>query len=86
MTGVQTCALPIYGPKGLPADVLAKLNGALGKALEDKDIISKFEAVGTQTFPRAEWTPEAHQKRLVASIDGYVELFKAAGVTAQEVK
>ena len=76
----------MYGPKGLPADVLAKLNGALVKALEDKDIVAKFEAVGTQTFPKAEWTPEAHQKRLVATIDGYVELFKAAGVMAQEVK
>ena len=76
----------MYGPKGLSADVLAKLNGALVKALEDKDLVAKFEAVGTQTFPRADWTPDAHMKRLTATIDGYLELFKSAGIAAQEAK
>ena len=76
----------LYGPKGLPANVVAKLNGALVKMLEDKDIVTKFEAVGTQTFPRSEWTPEAHAKRLNATIDGYIELFKSVGVKAEEVK
>ena len=76
----------MYAPKGLSPEVLAKLNGALVKALEDKSIADKFEAVGTQTFPPAERTPEAHMKRLLAGIDSYIELFKATGVTAQEAK
>lgn len=76
----------MYGPKGLDPAVLAKLNGALVKALEDKDIVAKFEMVGTQTFPRAEWTPDAHMKRLLATMDGYIELFKATGIKAEDVK
>ena len=76
----------MYAPKGLPAEILARLNGALVKALEDKDIVGKFEAVGTQTFPRAQWTPEAHMTQLLSSVDGYIELFKATGVKAEEVK
>ena len=76
----------LYGPKGLPADVVAKLNTALTKALQDKDVASKFAAVGTQTFPESEWTPEAHVKRFQASINSYIELFKSVGASADTVK
>ena len=33
MTGVQTCALPIYAPRGTPQAVIDLLNGELVKAL-----------------------------------------------------
>ena len=75
-----------YGPRGLPPDVLARLNGALAATLADKAIVEKFEGVGNSTFPRAEWTPEAHQKRLLAGVDSYIALFKASGIAAQDAK
>lgn len=31
-------ALPLYGPKGLPAPIVQRLNGAIGKALADDDV------------------------------------------------
>ena len=76
----------MYGPKGLADDIVAKLNGALVKAVEDKDILAKFEAVGTQTFRTAELTPQAHLAKLNATIDNYLALFKASGIEAQEAK
>lgn len=60
----------IHAPKGTPKDIVAKLNGAIQKALEDKTVVTKFEQVGTQLYPRAEWSPEAlgaRVKREVAS-------------------
>ncbi len=42
----------IYAPKGTPADVVAKLNAALQKALNDPMIQQKFTEVGTSVFLR----------------------------------
>lgn len=52
----------IYAPKGTPADVVAKLNAALQKALNDPAIQQKFTDVGTSVFPAADRTPGAHLK------------------------
>ena len=52
----------IYAPKGTPADVVAKLNAALQKALNDPTIQQKFTDVGTSVFPVADRTPDAHLK------------------------
>lgn len=53
----------IYAPKGTPADVVAKLNAALQKALNDPMIQQKFTEVGTSVFPAADRTPGAHLKQ-----------------------
>jgi len=58
----------LYAPKGTPADVVAKLNAALQKALNDPTIQSRFADVGTAVFPAADRTPGAHMKRFEAEI------------------
>lgn len=76
----------IYAPKGTSAEIVTKLNAALGKALEDKAVGEKFEAVGTQLYPKSMWTPEALRKLYLADVDANAELLKSAGVAAQEAK
>jgi hypothetical protein len=54
--------------------------------LRDKTIGERFKAVGTSTFPEADWTREAHQKRLLAEIDKWAVAMKAAGQAPQAAK
>ncbi len=75
----------LYAPKGTPASVLDKLNGALSAALRDKQVLERFKAVGTTAFPEGEWSREAHAKRFEAEIARWAASLKAAGVTQQNV-
>ncbi|MBB6306132.1 tripartite-type tricarboxylate transporter receptor subunit TctC [Xanthobacter tagetidis] len=58
----------LYAPKGTPADVVGKLNGALQKALNDEAIVKRFVDVGTNVFPPSERSPDAHGARFAAEI------------------
>jgi tripartite-type tricarboxylate transporter receptor subunit TctC len=73
----------LYAPKGTPAPVLDKLNGALRTALKQPAVLDKFKSFGTTVFPEAEWTREAHAKRFIAEIDKWGASLKAAGVKPQ---
>jgi tripartite-type tricarboxylate transporter receptor subunit TctC len=75
----------LYAPKGTPAPVLDKLNGALRAALKDPIVLERFKSAGTQTFPESDWTREAHAKRFNAEIAKWAASLKAAGVTPQNV-
>lgn len=76
----------LYAPPGTPKEIIAKLNEALKKALTEKSITDKFEAVGTSAYPPDEQTPEAHRKRFLANIEMNAKVLGAAGVKAQEAK
>ncbi|MBS7699651.1 MULTISPECIES: tripartite tricarboxylate transporter substrate-binding protein [unclassified Chelatococcus] len=58
----------IYAPAGTSPDVVAKLNAALQKALDDKNVQTRFAEVGTQLFPTGERTPAAHQAQFAKEI------------------
>lgn len=73
----------LYAPKGTPAAVLDKLNGALRKALKEPAVIEKFKAFGTSTFPESEWTREAHAKLFAAEVDKWAKSLAAAGIKPQ---
>ncbi|KAA2235730.1 tripartite tricarboxylate transporter substrate-binding protein [Salinarimonas soli] len=73
----------IYAPAGTPKDRIATLHAALQKAIADPTIVERFAAVGTQVYPPAERSVDAHRKRFLAEIDRIAELMKAAGVAAQ---
>lgn len=59
----------MHAPKGTPKDIVEKLNAAIIKALEDRGVVQKFAQVGTQLYPRAEWTPAALTARVKREID-----------------
>lgn len=75
----------IYAPRGTPAAVLDKLNGALRAALKDATVLERFKSVGTSAFPEADWSREAHETRFRAEIAKWATSLKAAGLTPQNV-
>ena len=50
---------PGSAPKGLPKDIVAKLNMAVVEALADPAVRSRLSEVGYEVFPRERQTPEA---------------------------
>jgi tripartite-type tricarboxylate transporter receptor subunit TctC len=72
----------LYAPKGTPADVLAKLNGALKVALKDPDFIKKQEGLGAVVVTDKRIEPAEHKKFVAAEIAKWSPIIKAAGVYA----
>ena len=57
----------IFAPKGTPAEVVAKLNGALVKALDDAATRKRLEELGSVIPDREGRSPEALQKLVLSS-------------------
>jgi tripartite-type tricarboxylate transporter receptor subunit TctC len=72
----------LYAPKGTPADVLAKLNGALKVALKDPEFIKKQEGLGAVVVTDKRVEPAEHKKFVAAEIAKWGPVIKAAGVYA----
>jgi tripartite-type tricarboxylate transporter receptor subunit TctC len=71
--------LTLYGRAGLPADVLAKLNSAVGKALQDPDLIAAFAKFGLTPVPTslqdgAAFTKSEYEKWKKVITDGHITL------------
>jgi tripartite-type tricarboxylate transporter receptor subunit TctC len=71
--------LGIYGPAGMPPDVLAKLNGGINKALQDDELKAAFAKFGLTprgtTLPEgAAFTKEEHEKWKKVIEDGHITL------------
>lgn len=73
----------LYAPKGTPAPVVERLNGALRKALAESEIVSKFKDLGTELFPDAERSPAAHAKVFDAELARWNDVTKKAGIQPQ---
>ncbi len=73
----------LYGPKGMPKDVVDKLNAALQKALADAEVQKRFSDLGTLLFPADQRSPAALQARLEKEVAHWATVVKAAGVEAQ---
>jgi tripartite-type tricarboxylate transporter receptor subunit TctC len=58
----------LFAPRGTPAPVIARLNGALRAALGDRDLIERFAATGSQLFPPDRQTPAAAKRLLVDDV------------------
>ena len=76
----------LYATAGTPPEIVAKLNAALGQAVADPGIASKFAQVGTVVYPLAERTPAAHAKLFLAEIDRIAGLLKSGAVPQTETK
>jgi tripartite-type tricarboxylate transporter receptor subunit TctC len=71
--------LGIYGPAGMPPDVLATLNGGIAKALHDdglKDAFAKFGLTprGTTLAEGAAFTKSEYEKWKKVIVDGHITL------------
>jgi tripartite-type tricarboxylate transporter receptor subunit TctC len=61
----------MWAPKGLPADVAAKLNAALQAALKDPKVIERFAALGTVPVSAETAKPEVLKSHLAAEVKAW---------------
>jgi tripartite-type tricarboxylate transporter receptor subunit TctC len=66
-----------FGPAGLPAPIVARLNAEFGKALNHPDIRGKFEAQSVQIIGG---TPEEFAAVMKSEFAIYAKVAKAAGI------
>jgi tripartite-type tricarboxylate transporter receptor subunit TctC len=69
----------LYAPKGTPAAVIDKVNGALRTALKDADFIKKQEALGAVVVTDGRLAPAEHKKFVAAEIAKWGPAIRAAG-------
>lgn len=73
----------LWAPKGIPADTLAKLSGALKTALSDQGMREKLIGLSQEIFPAGQQTPEALATFQKAEIERWWPVIKAAGIKPQ---
>ena len=72
----------LYGPKGTPPDIAKKINDALKVALKDPEFIKKQEGLGAVVVTDKRVEPAEHKKFVLAEIDKWSAVIKAAGTYA----
>jgi tripartite-type tricarboxylate transporter receptor subunit TctC len=70
----------MWAPKGLPKEASDKLIAALQAALKDTKVIDRFANLGTAPVPQNLATPDALKSYLVAEVQRWNTVIKAAGV------
>jgi tripartite-type tricarboxylate transporter receptor subunit TctC len=73
----------MVGPKGLPADVTAKLVSAVSKALDDEAILARYVDLGSTAPSAADRGPVGLQKLVESEVARITPALKAAGAVAQ---
>jgi tripartite-type tricarboxylate transporter receptor subunit TctC len=71
----------VFAPKDTPKDVMAKLNGALVKALDDGPTRTRLLELGSIIPDRAGRTPESLQALVEKEVARWTPILKAAGAT-----
>ena len=74
----------LFGPKGMPKQVVAKLNAAMVQALSDPALKARFADLGLDIASRELQTPEGLAAFHKAEIDKWWPVIKAAGIKAGE--
>jgi tripartite-type tricarboxylate transporter receptor subunit TctC len=69
-----------FGPKGMPADVLAKLNAATVNGLADGAVGRRLADLGLEVPPRDRQTPQALAAFQRAEIEKWWPIIKAANI------
>ena len=73
----------LWAPKGTPKDIIAKLNEAVAKALNDPVTHQKLIDLAQEIFPREQLTPETLAAFQKGEIDKWWPIIQAAGIKAQ---
>lgn len=73
----------LYVPADTPEAVVEKLSGALQVALQDENVISRFEELGTTTVAQDRATPEALTETLSSQIELWKPMIEESGASAQ---
>ena len=70
----------LWGPAGVPADVVKKINADVRRALKDAAVQDRLVKGGNETL---DMSPEAFARMVREHIDDYTRVIKAAGVKPQ---
>jgi tripartite-type tricarboxylate transporter receptor subunit TctC len=73
----------LWAPKGTPKEIVAKLNEAAAKALNDPATRQKLVDLAQVIFPNDQQSPEALRTFQKAEIDKWWPIIKSAGIKAQ---
>lgn len=76
-----TLWIGLFAPVGLPADVVAKLNGGMVKSLASKDLLDKLEQQGVELAgtPEQPVSPEQFSTLLQEDLQKWARIVKASG-------
>jgi tripartite-type tricarboxylate transporter receptor subunit TctC len=84
LPSLQTVAwTALFAPKNTPAAVVAKINGAVQKAMTDPLIAKRLTEIGADVPPPEQRSPEALRHLVSAEFDKWVPLIKEAGIIGQ---
>jgi tripartite-type tricarboxylate transporter receptor subunit TctC len=72
-----------FGPKGMPAEAVAKLNGAMKEILADPAIKAKFTELGLDVATPEQQTPQGLATFHKGEVDKWWPIIQAAGVKAE---
>jgi tripartite-type tricarboxylate transporter receptor subunit TctC len=73
----------LWAPKATPANVIAKLDGAVIESLADPVVHQRFIELGQEPWPRAKQTPDGLAAQQKAEIEKWWPIIKAAGIKAE---
>jgi tripartite-type tricarboxylate transporter receptor subunit TctC len=73
----------LWMPKGTPKDIVARLNGAVVKALADPTVRQRFLDQGQEVPPREQQTPQALAAYHKVEIEKWWPIIKAANIKAE---
>ena len=73
----------LFGPRGLPKEVLAKLNGAMVQALADPKVQARLSELGLDLASREQQTPEGFAAFHKAETDKWLPVIKASGIKVE---
>jgi tripartite-type tricarboxylate transporter receptor subunit TctC len=81
---LQTVAwTALFMPKHTPAAIIARVNGAVAKAMDDPTIAKRLADIGADIPPPDRRSPDALRQLVDSEIDKWVPLIKEAGIVAQ---
>jgi tripartite-type tricarboxylate transporter receptor subunit TctC len=70
----------ILGPAGMPSEVVAKLNDAIGKALAQADVQTRFSSFGVIATPS---TPKRLTDLIADEVPRWTQVVREAGIKAE---
>ncbi|AWM88152.1 tripartite tricarboxylate transporter substrate binding protein BugD [Microvirga sp. 17 mud 1-3] len=73
----------VFAPKGTPPEIVAKLNDALVKSLDDENTRKRLLDLGGVIPSKEERTPAALQKLVESEVARWTPVLKAAGASAE---
>lgn len=73
----------MWGPKGLPAPIVDRLNEAVRKALLDDNVKRRLSAIGQEIWPADRQTPEALATFHKAELERWTPIVRSTGIKAE---